>query len=161
MDKELLQEVYRRYSNELYLYLYSFCRNRAEAEDLMQEVFLKALLSLQDSHQNFRAWLYLVAKNLCINRLKRNREIAMEEPELLERTGGNSPLESILAEEGSRRLYAAMLKLPETQRQAILLQYFAGLSQKEIAQVLGISLGNVRVMVHRGKKVLKQELEGE
>ncbi len=160
MDKELLQEIYRRYSDELYLYLYSFCGNRAEAEDLMQEVFLKALLSLENTHRNFRAWLYLVAKNLCLNRMKRDREISTEEPEKLGQGSENAPLDQMIEEEGKRRLYAAILRLPRIRRQAILLQYFSGLSQKEIAQVLGVSPGNVRMIVHRGKKELKKELEG-
>ena len=55
MDKGLLQELYQRYERELYLYLFSLCGNRSLAEDLLQETFLKALLSLSDAHTNMRA----------------------------------------------------------------------------------------------------------
>ena len=76
MDSEMLCQFYRCYASEIYLYLYSLCKNRELAEDLMQEVFLKALLSLSDAHTNMRAWLYKVARNTCLNELRRtNRDI--------------------------------------------------------------------------------------
>ena len=62
MEQEILNQLYRQYSREIYLYLYSFCKNKELAEDLMQETFLKALLSLKDQHTNMRAWLYMVEK---------------------------------------------------------------------------------------------------
>ena len=73
MDRDILRQFYRRYSREIYLYLYSLCKSRETAEDLMQEVFLKALLSLPDQNENLRAWLYKVARNSCFNEL-RNRK---------------------------------------------------------------------------------------
>ena len=80
MDSEMLRQFYGRYASEIYLYLYSLCKSRELAEDLMQDVFLKALLSLSDSHTNIRAWLYKVARNTCLNELrKRNRETELDE----------------------------------------------------------------------------------
>ena len=63
MEKHLLSQLYQTYGREIYLYLFSLCKNSELAEDLMQETFVKALLSLSDSHKNMRAWLYLVARN--------------------------------------------------------------------------------------------------
>ena len=57
MDNELFMKLYGAYQKELYLYLYSLCRNRHQAEDLLHETFLKALLALPDGHTNMRAWL--------------------------------------------------------------------------------------------------------
>ncbi len=54
MENELLQQLYLKYQKEIYLYLFSLCRNQEFAEDLMQETFLKALLSLSDKHTNMR-----------------------------------------------------------------------------------------------------------
>lgn len=80
MDKQILQKLYKDYGNEILLYLYSLCGSRDMAEDLMQETFEKALLSLADRHTNVRAWLYLVARNLCFNAMKKEkRQISMEE----------------------------------------------------------------------------------
>lgn len=64
MEKDILKQLYQKYRKEIYLYLYSLCKNSSLAEDLLQETFLKALLSLPDDHTNMRAWLYLVARNL-------------------------------------------------------------------------------------------------
>ena len=64
MDGQVLLRLYEAYGRELFLYLYSLCKSRETAEDLMQETFVKALLSLPDGHANVRAWLYMVARNL-------------------------------------------------------------------------------------------------
>ena len=61
------EQVYREYSLVIYHYLLKLGSPEAVAEDLMQETFEKALLSLSDNHTNMRAWLYLVARNLCFN----------------------------------------------------------------------------------------------
>ena len=80
MDNELFMKLYGAYQKELYLYLYSLCMNRHQAEDLLHETFLKALLALPDGHTNMRAWLYMVARNLFYNQQKKkSQEILMEE----------------------------------------------------------------------------------
>ncbi|MDO5155547.1 MAG: anti sigma factor C-terminal domain-containing protein [Eubacteriales bacterium] len=75
MQSKILQQLYAKYHKEIYLYLFSLCHNRELAEDLMQETFLKALLSLADAHTNVRAWLYLVARNLYFNHQNRERKV--------------------------------------------------------------------------------------
>ena len=55
MEKDILKQLYQKYRKEIYLYLYSLCKNSSLAEDLLQETFLKALLSLPDDHTNMRA----------------------------------------------------------------------------------------------------------
>ena len=74
MEKDILKQLYQKYRKEIYLYLYSLCKNSSLAEDLLQETFLKALLSLPDDHTNMRAWLYLVARNLFFNYYRREKE---------------------------------------------------------------------------------------
>ena len=73
MDEKLLRELYKKYYKELYLYLYSLCKNRELSEDILQETFLKAILSLKDNHTNMRAWLYTVARNLYFNYSKKEK----------------------------------------------------------------------------------------
>lgn len=63
MGPDTLQECYRRYQRELYLYLRALCASAPLAEDLLQETFLRALLALPEAHTNIRAWLYRVARN--------------------------------------------------------------------------------------------------
>lgn len=158
MKPQLLETLYQNYARELLLYLYSLCRNQAMAEDLLQEVFLKALLSLQDTHPNFRAWLYLVAKNLYLNQAKRHPPAAIPDDSS---NPQDNPLELLLKQERLQLLFSALFSLSPMQREVITLQYFSGLSQKEIAQLLRLSPGNVRIIAHRAKKELKQRLEAQ
>jgi len=161
MDNELLRQLYRKYQRELYLYLYSLCKNHELAEDLLQETFLKALLALPDGHTNMRAWLYMVARNLFFNYSKKEKqkaqiEILVEMPD--EKAG--AILDALLEEERSRLLYLALQRLDTTKREVLLLQYFAGLSQRDIAAVLHLTPENVRVLAYRGKRELRSYMEG-
>ena len=74
MDRTLMKKLYLQYYQEIYVYIFSYCKNRDAAEDLTQETFLKALLSLRDTHENMRAWLYKVARNLSIDYLKKRKQ---------------------------------------------------------------------------------------
>ena len=143
MDKDMLRQFYRRYADEIYLYLYSLCKSRETAEDLMQEVFLKALLSLPDQNENLRAWLYKVARNACFNELRnRKRELQSEHiedisasaRESLQENSSDNLVDELIRSEQRRFLYEAMLKLPDRQREILELFYFSELSIKEIAE---------------------------
>ena len=79
MNNELLIMLYQKYQKEIYLYLYSLCKRHDLAEDLVQETFLKAILSLSDNHTNMRAWLYLVARNMYFNALKKEKSSVQSE----------------------------------------------------------------------------------
>ena len=161
MDNEILLKLYSLYQKELYLYLYSLCGDWYLAEDLLHETFLKALLALPDGHTNMRAWLYMVARNLFYNqRKKKSREILMNEQEYLpEKKTDEELLEKIIEEENRRMLYQAIRRLEVKKREVIQMQYFGGMSQKEIAAVLHITPENVRVLAYRAKKELKKDLE--
>lgn len=157
MDRALLDELYIRYHRELYLYLYSLCRDHAISEDLLQETFLKALLSLSESHGNLRAWLYLVARNLYYNYKK--REDRLVSAETLEDGAGETPLDWLLTDERTRLLYEALTQLEERKREVLQLQYFGGLSQREIGAVLHLNPEHVRVLAYRGRRELRQWME--
>lgn len=159
MESELLEQLYRRYHRELYLYLFSLCRSAALAEDLVQETFLKALLALPDGHPNLRAWLYLVARNLYFSHCRREKHRAAEElPDSIP-SQEEGPPEQLLAGEQARVLYRALSGLEVRRREVLLLQYFAGLSQREIAGILHLTPEHVRVLAHRARRELKQQLE--
>lgn len=163
MQKHLLRQLYVKYQKEIYLYLLSLCRNREVAEDLVQETFLKALLSLKDEHTNMRAWLYTVARNLYFNyRNRERRNVPLEEIDdtLWDEEGANL-LNQLLADERLRLLYQALQHIGEQKREILTLQYYGGLSQKEIAVLLRISPENVRVLAHRGKRELKKYMEAK
>lgn len=160
MDKRILQQLYADYGKEILLYLFSLCKDRDMAEDLMQETFEKALLSLSENHTNMRAWLYIVARNLCFNVMKRERQnVALEKA--AENASGFDILEELIKKEQHRMLYRALMQLGSPKQEVLQLQYFGGLSLKEIARVLKISPENARVLSCRAKKELRAKLEEE
>ncbi len=159
MEQKLLTLVYEKYHRELYLYIYSLSRNHHIAEDLTQETFLKALLSLPEEHGNIRAWLYMVARNLFFNyREKASRNVSLEE-EMKRSDEEKDLLANMIENERKLQLYQALKKLNMKKREILLLQYFGDLSQKEIAAVLHITPENVRVLAYRAKKELKKYME--
>ena len=163
MENKILQQVYHKYHREIYLYLYSLCKNHEVAEDLTQETFLKSMLSLSETHANIRAWLYLVARNLYFNYSKKeNRNVLLDEGEMESAfyvDSAKETLERILTDERRRLLYQALKKLDERSREILTLQYFCNLSQKEIAALLKLNPENVRVLSYRGKRRLKEYME--
>lgn len=162
MDNRILKQLYEQFGTELYLYLFSLCRDHGLAEDLRQETFLKALLALPDYHTNMRAWLYLVARNLYFNRRKKDKHlIPLEEThrEFMHPNGADDILNSLIAKKQIRMLYQALSMLPEQKSEILMMQYFGNMAQREIAAILHLTPANVRVLSHRAKKELKIYME--
>ena len=161
MEKHLLYKLYSTYYTELFLYLYSLCHDHELAEDMTQEAFLKAILSLPDDHSNVRAWLYMVGRNLLLNALaKQNRTDLKADIEEYSPSSGESLLDELIQNESKRLLYDAINHLDKTKREILCMQYFSGFSQKEIAAMLHLTPENVRIQAYRGKKLLKEYMEG-
>ena len=80
MEPRTLEELYRRYAGELYLYAYSLCQNEAQAQDLTAEAFCRALLALDGADAGWRSWLYKVCRNLWLDQVRRSRRLAPEPP---------------------------------------------------------------------------------
>ncbi len=161
MDSKLLKQLYHKYHRELFLYIYSLCGNRELSEDIVQETFLKAILSLTDGHTNMRAWLYMVARNLYLNLAKKEKGRVDIEQLRDVSSGGCDALQQIIEQERTRLLYEALQCLDRVKREILVMQYFGELSQKEIAFVLHITPENVRVLSYRGKKELKKYMEAK
>jgi RNA polymerase sigma-70 factor (ECF subfamily) len=178
VDKDLLMELYQTYYDPIYRYLLSLTRDSALAEDLTQETFLKAIISLPETHSNLRAWLYLVAKNLYIDHLRKDRgdvhlDVQMLRDAKPSGTGAeegalnasaafvtqDSPEQQYLNYEQSVMVEKALQQLSQPSQSILRMMYYDGMTQKEIAEFLGLSPGNVRVLASRGKKRLKEALE--
>ncbi len=147
--------------------------NTAEAEDVSQTVFLRAFERFQEigASEAAAAWLRTVTRNACLNHLSRYRSRwrffselrragASDDEEGFETTvpGGDSPGAALEAAERSRRLEAALRRLPDAQRVPLVLFHFEGASYQDIAQMLGISLGKVKTDIHRAREALKAHL---
>ena len=164
MENDVLAVVYRTYSREIYLYLYGLSHNRQLSEDLMQETFVKALITVGTADMGIRAWLYKVARNLYFNTYRKDKRLiiglenAENKAEIREEIE-ESPLSKLLTTEREEALYKALNKLEGKKREVLLLQYFSGLSGKDIAKLLDITTENARILAFRGKKELKLYLE--
>ena len=163
MEKDVLERLYRRHTKAVYLYLYSLCHNRALSEDLMQETFLRALCSLELAGTELLPWLLTVARNLYLDTWRRERRGRIQDQAGSRETetdidSEKGILEMMIRKEQNQKLYRAVQKLGNTEREAVVLYYFADLSQEEIAKILGLTYGNVRVILYRAKKNLKKML---
>lgn len=164
MGNDVLAVVYRIYSREIYLYLYGLSHNRQLSEDLMQETFAKALITVVTADTGIRAWLYKVARNLYFNTYRKDKRLIIglenaENKAEIRVEIEESLLSKLLRTEREKALYKALNKLESKKREVLLLQYFSGLSGKDIAKLLDITTENVRILVFRGKKELKLYLE--
>lgn len=177
-DKELIDAVtagdnagfaplMARYQQGVFDYLYHLLlRNRQTAEDLTQDVFLKAFRALAsvDTRLPLKPWLMRIAHNEAANYLRgraRHPESYME-PEAWAQIGDSRPdnPENIsAAQQEQARVNQALLKLKPRYREALLLYYHEEQSYEEIADILGVSLGTVGTLMHRGKAMLKTLLE--
>ena len=143
----------------------------AEAEDVAQEVFLKAFERFHEIRHSPTAggWLKTVTRNLCLNILTRYRarwrfftDLANEDSDLefLDKVAAPDRREEEMTTAGQRQvLEAALQKLPPTQRVPLVLYHFEDLSYDEIAARLNISLAKVKTDIHRGRESLRRKLQ--
>jgi RNA polymerase sigma-70 factor (ECF subfamily) len=172
-DRAAFTELVEKYKQPVMNLVYRTLRDETEAEDLAQNVFLQVYKSARryESRAKFSTWLFTIARNLCLNELRRR---SRHPAESLEETHGEHegqlqrqyedkknflPTETLLHSELAQKIEEALAELPENQRTAILLCRQEDLSYEEIARVLGCSLSATKSLIHRGREVLKQKLK--
>lgn len=155
IENNALKIIYEKYSKRLYLYLLSLCHNQQLAEDLMQETFVKAFMSLEEVTDGVAQWLYKVAKNLFIDTLRKNKNLVQEDDFDMKTISDNTDiLKEIIVKEKNRRLYLAIQQLSIKERELITLYYFGEMKQEEIAKQMELTHGAVRTSLSRIKKKL-------
>jgi RNA polymerase sigma-70 factor (ECF subfamily) len=163
-DAEAFGELYQRYVNAIYTYIYYRTGSTVEAEDLTARVFLRALRSVsayRDRGVPFSAWLYRIAHNLTANFYRdasRRQEIPLDEG-YMDPRGGNHPETELLRDEQRQRLLAAIRTLPAERQQLVILKFVERLSNAEIGQIIGRSESAVKSLFHRTLLALRAELE--
>jgi len=152
-----LEQMWDQYSQRLGAFIRGRVEEDAEAEDILQEVFIRIHRNLccQEDWNKPEAWIYQIARNLIIDHYRRRREL-MEIPESL-------PAEPDLPEVDPEAILALDLKemideLPEHYRQALILTEYQGMSQKQLAESLGISLSGAKSRVQRAREQLRDML---
>lgn len=132
----------------------------AEAEDVTQEVFLRAWRQAPKwipGAARFDTWLHRVALNLCYDRLRRRREIPTETPpEQID--GGPAPDRGLEAADVGLRVAAAMARLPDRQREAVVLCHYQELGNIDAAGLMGVSVEALESLLSRGRRALRAAL---
>ena len=164
-DAEAFGALYDRYVDAVYRYVYYRVRNEAEAEDVTGDVFYKALRAIPryQPRQPFLAWLYRIARNAVIDRVRRQRpQVAFEDA--LAHPGADrvvDPDEGLDRLSDSVAVREAIAKLTPLQQEVIVLRYVEGLETKEIGRILGRRDGTVRGIEFRALGMLRQVLPRE
>ena len=163
----------RAYQDMVYTTAVRLLGNEAEAEDISQEVFLKAYERYDDLSKSptVGGWLKTVTRNLCLNHLTRYRarwrffsEFSLEQKEddrEIEFAAPDTFEQDLETKDNRRLLEVALQKLPATQRVPLVLYHFEDLGYEEIAAKLRISLGKVKTDIFRGREALRKKLRME
>jgi RNA polymerase sigma-70 factor (ECF subfamily) len=158
-DEEAFETVIRTYSRRVYVVAYAILQDVSEAEDIVQETFLKAHHQrgkLREA-EKFPAWLLTVARNAARDRLRRRRPQA--EPETfaaLADPNAATPGSALEEEEHQERLRRALAGLPEEHRTALTLRYLEGLDYRSIETAMGLSNGALRGILGRALGTLRR-----
>ena len=172
-DRAAFAELVDKYKQPVMNLVYRTLHDETEAEDLAQNVFLQVYKSAKryESRAKFSTWLFTIARNLCLNEIRRR---SRHPADSLEETHADredqprqqfedkkiiSPPEKLLHGELAQKIEEALAELPENQRTAILLCRQEELSYEEIAEILGCSLSATKSLIHRGRETLKEKLK--
>jgi len=164
-DEWALGTLVRRYQNYVFRLCYLVMRNEQDAEDMAQETFVRAFRALPRFEirvgKSFEAWLYRIAVNTCRSRLRRRWHQASLWPEPAVDTPGEAehqPDYRLIESEQRDEILAAVNTLNEKHRLVVILRYYAGLTNEEIAETLRIPSGTVRSRLHTARQQLKSLL---
>jgi RNA polymerase sigma-70 factor (ECF subfamily) len=163
-EREPFTALYQRYFDRVYGYLRVALKDSHEAEDLAQQVFTRVFEKIgayERRAQPFRAWLFVVVRNLTIRHLERQGRMEPTDPvELMrdDRVNGESLTASLPGWLSDQDLTILVERLPLPQRQVLMLRYMLDLSSAEIATVLDRKPSDVRMLQHRALKYLETRL---
>jgi RNA polymerase sigma-70 factor (ECF subfamily) len=172
-DRAAFAVLVDKYKQPVMNFVFRSLRDEIEAEDLAQNVFLQAWKSRGRYKQTakFSTWLFTIARNLCLNEIRRRSRHPAESIEeehaehedqphrQYEDRSQMAPPEQLLQGELARKIEEALAGLPENQRTAILLCRQDELSYEEIAVILDCSLSATKSLIHRGRETLKEKLK--
>ena len=155
-EKQEFETAYSLYADMLYRLSFSYLKNKEDAEDVVQEVFIKYFngLHLAQNTEQQKAWFIRVTINQCKDALRRKSyrvHASLDE------------VEEVAIEEGTDtgHLYDVLQKLPEKNRGVVILHYLEGYSIEEIAKIFQLSTSAVKMRLKRSREFLKEELEKE
>lgn len=158
-NEKAFEELMKRYENQIYFFISGFINDKSEAEDILQETFLKFYKALNSINpdKNIKAFIFTTAKNLSIDFIRKKKplyyDLVPENPDTLK------PFNDFCKSQEQKDLYNAIQKLPEVEKSAIILKYKAGMKYIEIAEILGKSESAVESILVRARKKLRSILK--
>lgn len=171
-DRDAFEILMRKYYPRILNFVYRFLGNRQRAEDLTQDVFMKVYKNARRyrPRSKFQTWLYTIAKNSCLNELRRNRGqmVSLDEPIMFDERvlkkeisdPHADPAGELLQKEKKVLIQTAINGLPENQRIAVILRRYESFSYAEIAATLNVTDKAVKSLLSRAKINLKNKLAG-
>jgi len=164
--QDAFEALFDRYARQVYTLAYRISGHAAEAEDLTQDIFLRAFRTLGSLRQPqaFAAWLYQLATNVCLDAVRRRR---VPQADLSEAVIASYPDDShwwapevvAVADDDRRAVWETLGRLAASQRAALTLRELYGLTYGEIAAALGMSVGAVEVLVFRARRRFREQYE--
>lgn len=171
-DQRAFAEIVELYKDKLYHLAYRMMNNRQEAEDVVQESFLRVFKNLDryDENQKFSTWIYRIATNLCIDRLRKRRPVYSLDAETdhegldgysMLPSDDRTPESELLLSETQKLIRDAVETLPVKYKSIMILRYLQDLSLQEISEVLDLPVTTVKTRVHRGREYMRKKLESK
>lgn len=168
-DAHAFETLFRKYQTYVYNIGLGMLSNSEDAADVTQETFLRLHRSLDSfrGDASFSTWLYRVTVNLCITELRRKSrtrfqfldDLSHDDDAALSEEVGPSPEEAMALEEDRKVVHQVLRTLPPDYRAIMVLRHFQQLAYEEIAQVLGLSLSQVKTRLFRARKMFKDRFQ--
>ncbi len=165
-DQDALKEIFDQYNKRVYRIAYGVVRQREDALDIVQEVFIKLFRSIRNfkGRSKFYTYLYRLAMNTAIDHVRKAGKYpasSLDQEGVLQPVDGveKGPDRILLHKELERRVNLAMGKLPIDQRTALVLREVEGLSYQEMAEAMGCSIGTVMSRLHYGRRKMQELLK--
>lgn len=161
---EAFRILFERHKDRIFRFIHTvYMKDRSSAEDCTQEVFLKVIRHRDSFNRemSFTAWLYTVARNHCLNQIRVSQPLAMSRSELKEseqNTPDANASETLESKELGQEILSAVHTLPEQAKAVFILREIEGLSYAEIAEIMDLHQGNLRMQLHRAKRYLKEAI---
>ncbi|WP_347861690.1 RNA polymerase sigma factor SigW [Salimicrobium sp. PL1-032A] len=169
-NTQAFEDVVSFYQNKVYFICFRMVGNKQEAEDLAQEAFIRAFTNLEsfDERRKFSTWLYRIATNLTIDRIRKKKPDYYIDAEIKGTEGldmhDQLATDEALPEEQVENLelrgyiQTEITALPPKYRSVIVLRFLEELSLQEISEVLDMPVGTVKTRIHRGREILRKKL---
>lgn len=163
-DMKAFEEIYNFYKNALYYFAITLVKNKADAEEVVQETFLKVLHNVQTLQSNslFHAWIYKITYNTSMTMYQKNAKSYQYEGEISAESiidAKEGPADMLAKKEVTNAVRKEIEKLPDIFIQVAMLKYFDNFTTKEIAGILEIPEGTVKTRLNKVRTILKPQLE--